>query len=464
MKYKAFHDKIVGFIPSVDLRAAVKASGHVFSDRDLLKLIDYYAPSFNKKIELFDLAAQVFTDKETSYHAKKLAEHCRKRYEKFAAPSGDAVYLIEMRSSFDGGDCVETLVNKTLEDALTTLKTCSRRDKRDISDGEYYIYEIKKHSTACAKTLRDLDNYGELYSCRWSPNFGIVEITDMQWRGLKNEFGVDCKTCKRKYVCLDSHEVEYPPFLQPFELVAYKTSKFTPIEYNEYGTPIKYTDVAYGVLCCDMTRDDNNSLSYVISLDGKYVKERRADEKSEDGQYYMIYCDHEHPPYAELYRPDISTLPQGVYDDYLYAAEQLKKIEGLASNVDLSKCSDVDDYPKTHLMTLAPEPFELMKRGKKTVEVRLYDEKRKTIKRDDKIIFMFCDYIHNSLTARVTGIKRFNTFYELMQSELFDKTGLDGCTPEQAAQSMYKYYTPEQEKRCGVVAIEIELVKDNSDE
>ena len=71
-----------------------------------------------------------------------------------------------------------------------------------------------------------------------------------------------------------------------------------------------------------------------------------------------------------------------------------------------------------------------------------------------------CGDCYDTLTVRVNGVQRFNTFAELMQSDLFDGTGFDGYTPEAAAESMYKYYTPEQEKQYGVVAIRIELVND----
>lgn len=453
MTYKVFYNKVIAMLPSGDLRAAVKAGGHVFSETDLLKFIDGYAPSFGKKIEFFDLAAEVFADKQTKFHAKKLAEHCRKIYDYFASPSDGVVYVIEIRSSCDGGHYLETLVNKTLDDALITLQTCAREHKRYISEGEFYKYEIKKHSTACARKYND--NVGEICSCKWDPKLGIVDINAWQ---LKNEFGVDCNTCKRKHVCLDSHQVEYPPFLQPYELVAYKTNGFTPIEYNEYGTPVKYTDISYGVLCCDMTRDDNNIDSYVICLDSKCIKERRADEKTDDG-YYKIYFDHDHPQYAELYKPSRSDVPDEIYSDYLYAVEELKKIDMLASTTMVSGHPNDDDLPKIHFMNLASEPFRLIESGKKTVEIRLYDEKRRTIKRDDIIEFMFCDNVGKALKAKVTGTRRFNTFAELMQSDLFDKTGFEGM-PEQAAQSMYKYYTPELEKQYGVLAIEFELLGD----
>lgn len=455
MTYKSFYNKVIAMLPSADLRAAVKNGNHVFSETDLLKFINDYAPSFDKKIELFDLAAKVFSDKDTKYHAKKLAEHCRKAYDYFATPSDDAVYVIQSRSSFDGGRYVETLVNKTLDDALVTLQTCARRDKRDMSEGEFYKYEIKKHSTACVRKYNDT-NVGEICSCKWDPKLGIVSIDN--W-GMKNEFGVDCNTCKRKHVCLDSHEVKYPAFLQPYDLVAYKTDGFIPIEYNKYGTAIRHTDIAYGVLCCDMTRDDNNISSYVIALDSKYVKERRADEKTDDGDY-KIYFDHDHPQYAALYKPNRDEVPDSIYADYLYAVDELKKIDMLASTTTDGGHSFDEDYPKTHFMSLAAEPFGLIKDGKKTVEVRLYDEKRQTIKRDDKIVFSFCECVDNIITARVTGLKRFNTFLELMQSDLFERTGFNGYTPEQAAQSMYNYYTPEQEKQYGVLAIEIELLND----
>lgn len=114
-----------------------------------------------------------------------------------------------------------------------------------------------------------------------------------------------------------------------------------------------------------------------------------------------------------------------------------------------------DEY---HCMRLAVEPFRMIKSGEKTVEVRLYDEKRQGIKCGDFIEFT-CTDGGDTLTVKVKGVRRFNTFVELYESDLFDKTGSQGYTPEQAALSMYKYYTPEQEKQYGVLAIEIELMQ-----
>ena len=42
-----------------------------------------------------------------------------------------------------------------------------------------------------------------------------------------------------------------------------------------------------------------------------------------------------------------------------------------------------------HQMSLRPHPFEKIKLGEKTIELRLYDEKRKEIKVGDTIEFFF---------------------------------------------------------------------------
>ena len=41
----------------------------------------------------------------------------------------------------------------------------------------------------------------------------------------------------------------------------------------------------------------------------------------------------------------------------------------------------------THYMNLNPQPFEMIAQGKKTIELRLLDEKRKKIAAGDVLIF-----------------------------------------------------------------------------
>lgn len=131
------------------------------------------------------------------------------------------------------------------------------------------------------------------------------------------------------------------------------------------------------------------------------------------------------------------------------------------SNVDLA-----DDFVRFVLKTgvsidgvtvmrLADEPFEAIKSGEKTVEIRLYDEKRKKIRTGDAVIFVRAENGDEYIYAMVTALHRFDTFKELFSSELFSKTGSGRMTAEQATESMYKYYTRRQERQYGVLGIEI---------
>lgn len=108
-------------------------------------------------------------------------------------------------------------------------------------------------------------------------------------------------------------------------------------------------------------------------------------------------------------------------------------------------------------MRLDDEPFELIGREEKTVEVRLYDEKRKDIRVGDTIVFHNANDETNVIAARVKALHLFGTFGELFSSALFPQTGFGATSVSEATEYMYKFYSREQEQRFGVVGIEIEV-------
>ncbi len=106
-----------------------------------------------------------------------------------------------------------------------------------------------------------------------------------------------------------------------------------------------------------------------------------------------------------------------------------------------------------HNMKLKPQPFALMKQGKKTVELRLYDEKRKGIAVGDLITFTQTE-TGELLRMVVTGVHRFIDFFELYKK--FDKISLGYTENEQAsAEDMYAYYPREEIVKYGVVALSV---------
>ncbi len=108
-------------------------------------------------------------------------------------------------------------------------------------------------------------------------------------------------------------------------------------------------------------------------------------------------------------------------------------------------------------MKLKDKPFKMIKSGKKTIEMRLYDEKRRKIKVNDFIEFT-CESNHEKLLTKVIKLHVFDSFDELYKH--FDKVSLgyeknEKCNPC----DMEKYYSKEDQQKNKVVAIEIKLIK-----
>ncbi len=119
-----------------------------------------------------------------------------------------------------------------------------------------------------------------------------------------------------------------------------------------------------------------------------------------------------------------------------------------------------------HHMTLHAAPFEAIRAGRKTVELRLYDEKRRAVGVGDHIVFVRRDTDENRgaaewLTARVRALHVFPDFAALYEA-LIPVMGAEalGYAPGEVAApvDMERYYDPEEIERAGVVGIEIEVL------
>lgn len=113
-----------------------------------------------------------------------------------------------------------------------------------------------------------------------------------------------------------------------------------------------------------------------------------------------------------------------------------------------------------HYMKLNSEPFEKIKSGKKTVELRLNDEKRQLVNVGDIIEFTKL-YSTERLAVRVKvkAVYKFANFKELY--EAFDKTALGYGEDETADyKDMEKYYSAEKQNKYGVLAIVMEKESD----
>ena len=110
-----------------------------------------------------------------------------------------------------------------------------------------------------------------------------------------------------------------------------------------------------------------------------------------------------------------------------------------------------------HFMQLHQGPFDAIKSGKKTIEMRLNDERRKELRVGDVIEFTNRVTLEK-LEVSVENIYYFDTFEELYK--YFDKISLGYKEDEiPNPKDMDIYYSKEQQEKYGVIAIKITVVK-----
>lgn len=112
-----------------------------------------------------------------------------------------------------------------------------------------------------------------------------------------------------------------------------------------------------------------------------------------------------------------------------------------------------------HFMKLHPSSFQKIKSGTKTVELRLYDEKRQLIKPGDEIEFVNSDEQTQTVRVVVKGLYQYDSFEELYQH--FTPIEM-GYRPDQIAcaspNDMDQYYSREKQQKYGALAIAIEVI------
>ena len=98
-----------------------------------------------------------------------------------------------------------------------------------------------------------------------------------------------------------------------------------------------------------------------------------------------------------------------------------------------------------------------MKTGRKTIEVRLNDSKRRKVNIGDLIEFTKLPDRNEKLTVEVLDLQEFANFremYETIPAEYFDATER---SIDEMVGNTYKIYTPIQEEESGTLAIKIKI-------
>ena len=110
----------------------------------------------------------------------------------------------------------------------------------------------------------------------------------------------------------------------------------------------------------------------------------------------------------------------------------------------------------THQLKLATEPFDAIVSGNKTIESRLYDEKRQKIQLGDEIVFTNRDKPGQTATVKVVGLLRYATFHDLFSHNNPRRFG--GESVEWLEEQIGEFYSLDDQLEDGVVGIEFKMV------
>ena len=109
-----------------------------------------------------------------------------------------------------------------------------------------------------------------------------------------------------------------------------------------------------------------------------------------------------------------------------------------------------------HRMKLHPHPFAKIKDGSKTIELRLYDEKRQCISVGDTIRFVSTESGAEEVVVLVRDLFIFESFEELYRYLPLTECGYTEEDVHTASPTdMETYYSKKEQQRYGVIGIQI---------
>lgn len=110
------------------------------------------------------------------------------------------------------------------------------------------------------------------------------------------------------------------------------------------------------------------------------------------------------------------------------------------------------------IVHLDEDIFEVVRNGDKNVEVRINDEKRKKLKIGNEIIFLKRPLEVETLKAEVIDLKYYESFKKLVDDYEVERLYSKEISKEEFLSLLHRFYSLEEEKEFGVVAIHFKLI------
>ena len=109
---------------------------------------------------------------------------------------------------------------------------------------------------------------------------------------------------------------------------------------------------------------------------------------------------------------------------------------------------------------LHPDIFEIVLNGKKNVEARVNDEKRRKLKVGDTLVFLKRPLEDEIIKAKVTKLEYYPNFKELVKNYDIERLYLKEFTKSEYLDALATFYTDEEQEQYGVVAISFKIIKE----
>ena len=110
-------------------------------------------------------------------------------------------------------------------------------------------------------------------------------------------------------------------------------------------------------------------------------------------------------------------------------------------------------------MKLLESPYDRISSGKKSIEIRLFDEKRQKLNVGDTIEFSKLSELEDKVKVEIVALLKYKSFRDLINDFGMEFYGYPkDYSVEDFTNSIYTIYSKEKEQQYGVLGIKIKLI------
>lgn len=245
-------EKIISLIPSGDLKRKIEETNHVFSDIELLRIVDLYAPSMEERIDMMRHISETSAE-DVSALASEYIHYETKLFCDFLADAPGTVYELNIKETPDS--YCERYLCASYAKALLYIDDFYKEYERIAEEGELTSYEITKRRVA---SLNDDFSEDTLFSLTLAPGKVVKRI-------YSYHDDVDCKSdsfCSEcKEICHRRCDgVRYPNFAENFFLLKYRDHKGR----EAFAINLQHNEFDYDFI----------EEFYILKLDSPCIKKR----------------------------------------------------------------------------------------------------------------------------------------------------------------------------------------------